>query len=165
MPTESDLRTGDTNEVEATASRFWSGVGWGVAATVAMSIPMIVGAVAGVLPMPQPIPAAIVGELLGNDLPRPALMSLAAVSHLAYGGVAGGILAVLVRPVTVMKGLGWGVLLWGIMGFTWLPFLGWGPFGTGISPRVAVATLVLHAIYGATLGWLLDRGGSGSGSP
>lgn len=31
-----------------------------------------------------------------------------------------------------------------------------GLFGTAITPAIAVATLVLHLIYGATLGWLLD---------
>lgn len=160
MSTETDLPdppSPDPDAVEPGGPRFWPGVGWGMLATVAMSIPMIAGAVTGVLPMPRPIPVAIVGELLGGGLPRPLAMALGTGSHLAYGGVAGGVLAVLTRPVTIMKGLGWGVLLWGIMGFTWLPFLGWGVFGTGISPRVAIATLVLHGIYGATLGWLVDR--------
>lgn len=138
-------------------SRFPSGFGWGIVATVVMSIPMIVGAIAGFLPMPRPIPAAIVGTILGQALPRPVLMALAGGSHLAYGGIAGGALATIARPVTVMKGLGWGILLWIVMGVAWLPFLGWGLFGTGISPRVAVATLVLHLIYGVTLGWLVDR--------
>lgn len=139
-------------------SRFGPGFGWGVVATLVMSIPMVAGAVAGFLPMPRPIPAAIVGELLGSGLPRPVHMAVAAGSHLVYGGVAGGILAVMTRPVTVWKGAGWGVLLWVIMGVTWLPFLGWGLFGAGIDPKVTVATLVLHLIYGVTLGWLVDRG-------
>jgi len=34
---------------------------------------------------------------------------------------------------------------------------GWGVFGTAITPKIAVATLVLHLIYGATLGWGLRR--------
>jgi hypothetical protein len=162
MPTESEVS--DASSAPATrgreisgGSRFLSGLGWGIVATVAMSIPMIAGAVAGFLPMPRPIPAAIVGTILGQALPQPALMVLAAGSHLAYGGVAGGILAMLTRPVTVVKGLGWGVLLWAVMGVAWLPFLGWGIFGTGISPRVTVATFVLHLIFGVTLGWLTDR--------
>lgn len=160
MPTDPDpdLRSGDPRAVEATASRFWPAAGWGVVATVVMSIPMIVGAITGILPMPRPIPAALVAEVTGGGLPRPLLMALAAGSHLAYGGVAGGVLAVLTRPVTVAKGLGWGLLLWGIMGLAWLPLLEWGAFGTGISPRVAAATFVLHMIYGGVLGWLVDRG-------
>ncbi len=162
MATETDAsdRSGSPSPgrgKRAAGARFVSGLGWGMVATVVMSIPMIVGAAAGFLPMPRPIPAAIVGTIFGQALPQPVLMMLAAGSHLAYGGVAGGVLATITRSVTVMKGLGWGVLLWAVMGVAWLPFLGWGIFGTGISPRVAVATLVLHLIYGVTLGWLTDR--------
>lgn len=160
MTTETETSTSRDPLRGGAGPRFVQGLGWGIVATVAMSLPMIAGALAGVLPMPRPIPAAIVASFVGDLLPRPALMAVAAGSHLLYGGVAGGALAALTRPVTVLKGLGWGVLLWGLMGFVWLPYLGWGVFGLGISPRVAVATLVLHAIYGVTLGWLVDRGGT-----
>jgi uncharacterized membrane protein YagU involved in acid resistance len=85
-------------------------------------------------------------------------MLLAAVAHLSYGGVAGANLAALSRPVTVWKGLGWGVLLWLVMQVAVFPLLGWGLFGVAINPRIAVATLVLHLVYGATLGLLMDRG-------
>lgn len=47
-----------------------------------------------------------------------------------------------------------------------LPFLGWGLFGASQTPRIAVATLVLHLVYGATYGWLMDRpGGAVSDGP
>lgn len=157
MATEAEEFDAASRADRKTGSRFWPGFGWGVLATVVMSLPMIAGAVAGILPMPRPIPAAIVGSILGQELAPPFLMVAAAGSHLAYGGVAGGLLAVLTRPVTLAKGLGWGVLLWAVMGVAWLPFLGWGPFGTGIDVRIAVATLVLHAVYGLTLGWMVDR--------
>ncbi len=39
-----------------------------------------------------------------------------------------------------------------------LPYLGWGLFGTGITARIAAATVLLHLVYGTTLGLLLDRG-------
>ncbi len=88
----------------------------------------------------------------------PLIMLLAAGAHLSYGGVAGAVLAALTRPVTVWKGLGWGVLLWLVMQVVVLPLLGWGFFGVAITPRIAVATLVLHLVYGLTLGLLMDRG-------
>lgn len=34
---------------------------------------------------------------------------------------------------------------------------GWGLFGVAITPKVAIATLVLHLIYGAALEWGLGR--------
>ena len=42
------------------------------------------------------------------------------------------------------------------MEVVFLPFLGWGFFGVAITPRIAVATLILHLVYGATLGLLMD---------
>jgi hypothetical protein len=143
------------------AKRLAVGFGWGMVATIAMSALMILGVVTGLSPMPSPIPEAIVNKglgLLGVGLPRPLIVLLAAVAHLSYGGVAGAVLAALIRPVTVWKGLGWGVFLWLLMGVVALPFLGWGFFGIAITPRIAVATLILHLVYGATLGLLMDRG-------
>ncbi len=136
------------------------GFGWGVVATIAMSVLMILGVITGLSPMPSPIPEAIFNKglgLLGVGLPGPLIMLLAAVAHLSYGGVAGALLAALTRPVTVWKGLGWGVLLWIVMQVAVFPLLGWGLFGVAITPRIAVATLVLHLVYGATLGLLMDR--------
>ena len=46
-----------------------------------------------------------------------------------------------------------------------LPALGWGLFGTAVTPRVAVATLALHLVYGAVLGWTLDRDGATASHP
>jgi hypothetical protein len=143
------------------AKRLAAGFGWGLVATLAMSTVMVIGFTTGIAPMPNPIPEAVVSrtlEVIGVGLPRPAIMVLGVISHLTYGGVAGAVLAALTRPVTVWKGLGWGVLLWLIMEIAVLPFLGWGLFGVAITPRIAAATLVLHLVYGATLGLLMDRG-------
>ena len=137
--------------------RLARGFSWGVVATIAMSVLMILGVVTGISPMPRPIPAALVVAVFGEGLPTPLIMLLAAASHLAYGGFWGAILATLTRPATIWKGIVLGVFLWFVMQIVVLPFLGWGFFGVAISPRVAVATLILHLVYGATLGWLLDR--------
>ena len=137
--------------------RFWSGFGWGVLATVGMSIPMIIGSVAGVAPMPEPIPKAIVTTILGKELPVPLMMLLAAGSHLAYGGIWAALLTQVTDHVTIWKGLGLGIFLWLLMQVVVLPLIGWGLFGASITPKIAVATLVLHLIYGALVGWLVDR--------
>lgn len=138
-------------------ARFWKGFAWGIVATLVMSAFMLAGIVTGVSPMPKPIPAAILGKILGGAAPKPAVIGLAALAHLGYGGVWGGILARWTKPVTVAKGLGLGIGLWLLMQLVVLPFLGWGVFGTALTPKIAVATLVLHLIYGVVLGWLLDR--------
>lgn len=107
--------------------------------------------------MPQPIPKAIVAQLFGSGLPKPMMMVLAVGLHLGYGGVFGVLLARVARPVTIGKGLALCVGLWALMQVVFLPFLGWGMFGTAITPRIAVTTLVLHLVYGGVLGWALDR--------
>ena len=123
---------------------------------------LMIGTLTGMAPMPKPIPAAMVGKLTGGALPQAATMALAVVLHLGYGGFWGGAFAAAVRRVTVWKGIGLGVLLWLIMQVTVLPFLGWGLFGTAQTPKIAVATLVLHLAYGATYGWLMDRQARGA---
>ena len=138
------------------------GFGWGLVATLAMSILMVIAFATGVSPMPKPIPAAIAGKvvsgIVGADVPTPAIMAVAVASHFVYGGFWGAVLGALTRPVTLWKGLGLGVFLWLLMGMVALPFLGWGFFGVGITAQIAVATLVLHLVYGATLGLLMDYG-------
>lgn len=130
---------------------------WGVAATVAMSILMLIGMGTGAAPMPEPIPRTIVTKLFGSGLPKPVVTGLALILHLGYGGFWGAVLNQWGPPVTVGKGLALGVFLWLVMQVVVLPLLGWGLFGTGITPAIAVATLTLHVVYGGVLGWGLAR--------
>lgn len=140
-----------------TGRHFPSGFGWGVVATLAMSALMGLGVATGASPMPKPIPVAIVGTLLGGSAAKPVVIAAALLAHLAYGGFWGGALASLARPVTVGKGMALGIVLWLAMQLVVLPFLGWGLFGVSVTPAIAGATLVLHLVYGATLGWGLGR--------
>ncbi|WP_435067151.1 DUF6789 family protein [Haloplanus sp. C73] len=139
-----------------TDTRIQTGFAWGIVATLVMSIPMVAGVVTGVAPMPRPIPEALVSLVLG-DAPKPLRMGLALAAHLLYGGVFGVVFARLDRPASLRNGLGFGVLLWFGMGVVVLPLLGWGVFGTALTPKIAVATLGLHLVYGGTLGWALGR--------
>lgn len=122
-----------------------------------MSIVMIVGMTTGVAPMPRPIPTAIVTSIFGSGLATPLLMGLAIGSHLGYGGVWGMVFAQGVSDATIGNGLALGVFLWLLMQVAVLPIIGWGLFGTAVTPAIAGATLVLHLIYGGVLGWGLAR--------
>ncbi|MFQ5852494.1 MAG: hypothetical protein ACE5JU_18185 [Candidatus Binatia bacterium] len=126
--------------------RFWSAFGWGMVATLVMSIFMIIGTVTGAAPVPEPIPKAIVTTLLGKGPPVALIMVLAAASHLVYGGIWAALLTQVTDRVTIWKGLALGLFLWLVMQVAFLPFIGWGLFGAGITPKIAVATLVLHLI-------------------
>lgn len=136
-------------------SRLARGALWGVIATIAMSILMIVGMATGAAPMPEPIPKALVEIVVSG--PMPLVLGLAVISHLAYGGFWGAALTQVTQRVTLWKGLGLGLFLWLVMQTAVLPLLGWGLFGTAVTPAIAVATLVLHLIYGGVLGWGLSR--------
>jgi len=130
---------------------------YGLLATLIMSVIMLIGMGSGVSSMPAPIPLAIAKAILGS-VPKPLLMGFAIVTHFGYGSVGGIILYLIVKDRgTFWHGFGWGVLLWLIMELIVLPLLGWGAFGTNITPKIAVATLVLHLIYGSILGWGLAR--------
>lgn len=130
--------------------------GWGVVATLAMTALMATIVVGGVSPLPKPIPAALVSQSVGW-LPQQALLPLALMAHLAYGGFAAAVLAGLTRRINVKTGLLWGGALWVLTGAAWMPYLGWGPFGLQHTPASAVAALVPHLVYGAVLGWSSDR--------
>lgn len=80
--------------------------------------------------------------------------------HLGYGAFWGGVLAALTRRITIVRGLALGVALWLIMQVVVLPFLGWGLFGAAQKPKIALATLVLHLMYGGVLGALAGRRGT-----
>lgn len=141
----------------STSNRFQHGALWGIGATIVMSVFMLVATATGVSPLPEPIPAAIAKLVVGEDAAMPLIAATAVVAHLGYGGVWGSLLARMVRPVTLSWGLGLGIGLWLLMQVAVLPLLGWGLFGSAVSVRIAVATLVLHLIYGATLGLGMDR--------
>lgn len=138
-------------------SRFGRGALWGVVATVVMSIPMLIATATGVSPLPEPIPVALLKSLLGVETAGPLVMIVAVVGHLAYGGVWAGLLASRIHPVTLGRGLAIGVGLWLLMQVAVLPILGWGLFGSAVTPAIAGGTLVLHLIYGATVGVGMDR--------
>lgn len=84
-------------------------------------------------------------------------MALSVGSHLGYGGFFGAVLTRVSPEARLKEGLILGILLWLIMQLVVLPILDWGVFGTAITPKIAVATLMLHLMYGATLGWGLQR--------
>lgn len=155
------MRTAARDQIETRSAGFsWRrlgvGAAWGAVATLVMSAVMLAGTATGVSPMPKPVPVALVGHTL-EGIPRPAVVILAVIAHLAYGATAGALLAGLVGRVGLWVGLGYATALWVVMGLVWLPYLGWGLFGTAQKPQIAVATLLLHVLYGATLGLLLDR--------
>lgn len=137
-----------------TGWRLAAGAASGAVATLAMTLVMLTTVASDVAPMPKPIPVALAAQQFGQ-LEMPRLFALGMLLHFSYGAVAGVVLALVPRLAKPLWGLAYAVLLWLVMGAVWLPVLGWGPFGTAENPAIAVATLVLHLVYGGVLGSLL----------
>jgi hypothetical protein len=136
--------------------RVLRGAIWGLAAAIAMGAFMLIGSAAGGSSAQRPFPALIVSQALGHR-GGAGVGLLAVVAHLAYGALAGMAFAYFSRPMTLAKGIGYGIFLWFAMMVTFVPWLGWYDFGLRRGPGFQLYALVLHLIYGAVLGQLGAR--------
>ena len=130
----------------------------GMMATAAMTLLMVVCIVLGLSAAFRPFPV----ELTHRAFPSLHLLSLTLVTlllHFGYGAAAGALYAFLARPMSVGRGLAFGLALWVVMQVSFVPLgYGWLEFGLGQGhPWPALFALVLHLCYGATLGWLGAR--------
>jgi len=140
----------------------------GFAATVVLSMFMIAKGMMGVMPQLNPIEdiVRVTQGLTGLSLPPP----FGWVGHFVLGTVLWGFLYAALQarvPGTpVVKGLIFGVAAWLVMMIVFMPLSGHGMFAMSLGPQAAMATLVLHLIFGAVLGLVyakVARGSSGAG--
>jgi len=119
---------------------------------------------AGIAPFNLPPSAAFLETLGLNVGPLPLLV------HFGYGATWSLVLVALYgRATDLGKGLGLATALWVVMMVAYSPLIGWGVFGFGgaghqLSPadplylgspvKYAVATFILHLIYGGIIGGL-----------
>ena len=130
----------------------------GVAATAAMTLLMAVGLFwhGPVAFRPFPI------EFTWRLLPTWSSLSLAVLTtllHFAYGAAAGAAFSFLARPMSVGRGMAFGLALWIVMQVFFVPaFYGWIEFGLARGePYSALFALLLHMVYGGVLGALGGR--------
>ena len=129
----------------------------GAVATIVMSGVMAAGFTTGFSPIPKPIPVALTASILGGIIPAMTIKPVGLLLHLTYGAFFGGVLTLFLEEAGIVEAVSLGIGLWLFMNIAVLPFLGWGLFGTGVTPKIAVATLILHLTYGLTLGLWLNR--------
>ncbi len=130
------------------------GIVAGLVATGVLSLIMILKAALGLWPQINVI--AQLASLLG------APMLLGWLAHFVIGTLLWGIIFALVYPQlpgrgAVAKALVLSVAAWLAMMIVFMPAAGAGFFGWAIGPSAAVATLVLHLIWGAVLGATFAR--------
>jgi uncharacterized membrane protein YagU involved in acid resistance len=138
----------------------------GFAATVVLSMFMIAKGMMGVMPQLNPIEdiVRVTQGLTGLNLPPP----FGWVGHFVLGTVLWGFLYAALQarvPGTpVVKGLIFGVAAWLVMMIVFMPLAGHGMFAMSLGPQAAMATLVLHLIFGAVLGLVYAKVARGSGA-
>lgn len=79
------------------------------------------------------------------------------IGTVLWGALFAPLLPALPGSRTWIKGLSFGVLAWLIMMVVVMPMAGAGLFGMLLSLMAPVATLMLHLVYGAVMGWSYDR--------
>lgn len=136
----------------------------GALGALIMFVLMMLGINNGFAPFNVPPSAAFLTRLGLNIGP------LALIGHFVYGMFWSIVLVVAFgRSTNWLKGIGLALALWLFMMLVYSPIIGWGVFGFGgpghqLAPdnplflgapiKYVVATLVLHLIYGGTIGWL-----------
>ena len=141
--------------------RFWIGATAGLIATFAMSVVMMVEFIFVPQYLPEPLPFALLARLVGRMLPRDTVdgvtLALAIPLHFAYGALWAGGTAVSAAHINWKLGLLIGLGMWLIMAIFLMPLAGGATFSVATSPWPWISTLILHAIYGAAFGALVDR--------
>ncbi len=136
--------------------KFGKGLLAGLAATIVLSALMIIKAMMGLMPALD-IPRMIAGVLGSPETPL-----VGWVGHFVIGIVGYGIAITLVgnsatAAGNVWRGLALAVVGWLLMMIVLMPLAGAGLFGLGLGIMAPIATLILHLIFGAVLGWVYGR--------
>jgi len=131
---------------------------YGLAATAAMTLLMALSLLPHAPAAFRPFPVVITSAVFPHLNPFP-LAIVTTLAHFAYGALAAMAFSYLARPMSVGRGLAYALGLWIVMQVMFVPaFYHHLEFGLGRGePWTALYTLVLHAVYGVTLGWLGAR--------
>ena len=132
--------------------RYGAGIIAGFAATIVLSTIMLLKAAIGFMPELNVI--ALLSAVLGN----PGIPLVGWTAHFVIGAIAWGLLFAVLYPrlpgASWVRGALFSIGAWLAMMIVLMPIAGKGLFAmaTGMGPMVAIATLVLHLIYGIVLG-------------
>lgn len=139
----------------------------GIIATAVLSALMLLKGAMGMLPQFNVI------AMLANTLGGGPLLGWAAhiaIGVVLYGLVFANLSSMLPGRSATVKGVTLGLIGWLAMMLVAMPVMGAGIFAASLGLPVVVATLVLHLIFGAVLGfsfgkigWAMDRAATQAG--
>lgn len=131
-------------------ARLGNGILAGFAATIVLSIFMMMKQMMGMMPEMDVI--AMLTKMSGAST-----LLMGWVMHFMIGGIVwGGLFALLQDRIpggsTIVRGIVFGIGAWLMMMIVVMPMAGAGLFGMNFGMAAPVMTLLLHIIFGATLG-------------
>lgn len=129
----------------------------GLIATVVLSLLMVVKGMMGVMPDLNVI--AMLASKLGGS------MAIGWAAHFTIGAILYGLVfanlgSMIPGGSDIGRGVVLGVIGWLVMMVALMPMVGAGFFALNMGMMAAVATLVLHAIFGFVLGFTYKKLGS-----
>ncbi|MGC8477668.1 MAG: DUF6789 family protein [Acetobacteraceae bacterium] len=132
----------------------WTNIGKGIIAgliaTFVLSLFMLMKQAMGV--MPQLNPVAMITQMMGARTPV-----VGWIAHFFIGSVMWGIIYAWLDPSLPgphwIRGIIFATGAWLVMMVVVMPMAGAGLFGLTLGIMAPIATLVLHWIFGAVLGW------------
>jgi hypothetical protein len=129
-------------------------------AAAAMTVVMWIGALPRMPAALEPFPLLLTRHVWPAMAPLPVAL-LTSIAHFGYGAAVAVMFSFLARPMSVGRGLAFGVGLWTLMQIMLVPgLLGGMEFGFGLGLGhwlFGGYTLALHLVYGVTLGLLGAR--------
>jgi hypothetical protein len=140
-------------------SKWSNGLLAGLAATVVLSVLMAIKSALGFMPAVDAI--EMLRQLGAEHFGLPESPVAAWTVHLAIGVVLWGLVFAHTYETwpgaPAMKGAVFAIMIWLLMMSMFMPMVGAGFFATNIGPAAAVATLVLHLVFGVVLGGVFGR--------
>lgn len=132
----------------------------GLVATIVLSVLMIAKAAAGLMPNVNAI--RMLTHMGAMYVHTPAVPIMGWIAHFAIGTVLWGLIfAATYRAwpgsAAVVKGIEFSIIAWLAMMLIVMPMAGAGLFGMRLGMPAPIATLVLHIIYGAVLGFVYAK--------
>ena len=146
-------------KIAVSTSDWLKAIGIGIVNGLLLSAVMVPAFKLGISPMPKPVGLAFAETVLGPGLPLPVGLAF----HLVYVTFWSVAFVVAFRSaLTLRNAFLLALALWLAALLVFFPIIGWGAFGLAVSPKLIVAALVPHVLFGVFL-WGLCRIAFGSG--
>lgn len=131
-------------------SRFAKGAFAGFVATIVLSAFMVMKQMMGM--MPQLDIVTMLTTMVGASSPAVGWAMHFMIGAVIWGGLFASIQHRLPGGSVVVRGVVFGIGAWLLMMLAVMPMAGAGPFGLKFGLTAPIMTLMLHIVFGATLG-------------